>query len=86
MVTSSAQVNIRLPDKLQSAAEQYIENYGYRNLQELILEAVRDKIFRENRFDETTSDKEVELIEKLLAHSVEKGKLKSHQEILKALQ
>lgn len=43
---TSPQINVRLPVKLLSAAEQYVENYGYRNMQELILEAIRDKIFK----------------------------------------
>ena len=83
---TSPQINIRLPVKLLSAAEQYVENYGYRNMQELILEALRDKIFRENKYDETFSEKEVELIEKLLTLSIEKGKIKNRQDIFTALQ
>lgn len=83
---TSPQINIRLPVKLLSIAEQYVENYGYRNMQELILEAIRDKIFRENKYDETFSEKEVELIENLLTLSIEKGKIKNRQDILRALQ
>ncbi len=83
---TSPQINVRLPVKLLLAAEQYVENYGYRNMQELILEAIRDKIFREKKYDETFSEREVELIEKLLTMSIEKGKIKNNQAILKALQ
>ena len=87
MVTNaSTQINLRLPAKLQSATEQYVENYGYRNIQELILDAIRDKIFRENIFDETFSQKDVELIETLLEASIEKGKIKSHHDVMKALE
>jgi len=87
MVTNaSTQINLRLPVKLQSAAEEYVENYGYRNIQELILDAIRDKIFRENIFDETFSQKDVELIETLLEASIEKGKIKSHYDVMKALE
>jgi len=83
---TSPQINVRLPVKLLSDAEQYVENYGYRNMQELILEAIRDKIFREKKYDETLSEREVELIEKLLTMSIEKGKIENNQAILKALQ
>jgi len=83
---TSPQINIRLPVKLHSIAEQYVENYGYRNMQELILEAIRDKIFKENKYDEIFSEKEVELIENLLTLSIEKGKIKNRQDILRALQ
>ncbi len=86
MTSTSAQINIRLPARLQSATEQYVENYGYRNIQEFILEAIRDKIFRSNKYDETVSEKEIDLIERLLAVSIEKGKLKDQNDIAKALQ
>lgn len=62
MTSTSAQINIRLPARLQSATEQYVENYGYRNIQEFILEAIRGKIFRDNKYDETFSEKEIDLI------------------------
>jgi Arc/MetJ-type ribon-helix-helix transcriptional regulator len=86
MASANAQINIRLPPKLQSAAEQYVDNYGYRNIQEFVLEAIRDKIFRDNKYDETFSDKEIDLIEKLLSVSIEEGKIKDQNDIIKALQ
>ncbi|NMG83145.1 MAG: hypothetical protein GIS02_02935 [Methanosarcinales archaeon] len=86
MTSTGAQINIRLPARLQSATEQYVDNYGYRNIQEFVLEAIRDKIFRYNKYDETFSDKEIDLIEKLLAVSIEKGKIKDQNDIAMALQ
>jgi len=86
MTSTNAQINIRLPARLQLATEQYVENYGYRNIQEFILEAIRDKIFRDNKYDETFSDKEIDLIEKLLVVSIERGKIKDQNDIIKALQ
>jgi len=86
MTSTGAQINIRLPARLQSATEQYVESYGYRNVQEFILEAIRDKIFRGNKYDETFSEKEIDLIEKLLAVAIEKGKIKDQNDIIKALQ
>ncbi len=86
MAPANTQINIRLPPKLQSAAEQYTENFGYRNIQDLILEAIRDKIFRDNKYDETFSTKEIDLIEKLLSVSIENGKIKDQNDIIKALQ
>lgn len=86
MTSANAQINLRLPPKLQSAAEQYVDNYGYRNIQEFILEAIRDKIFRDNKYDETFSDKEIDLIEKLLSVSIEEGKIKDQNDIIKSLQ
>ena len=86
MTSTNAQINIRLPARLQSATEDYVESYGYRNIQEFILEAIRDKIFRGDKYDETFSDKEIDLIEKLLVVSIEKGKIKDQNDIIKALQ
>ncbi|KAF5415597.1 MAG: hypothetical protein C5S48_05285 [Candidatus Methanogaster sp.] len=86
MTHANPQINIRLSPKLQSAAEQYVDNYGYRNIQEFILEAIRDKIFRDTRYDETFSGKEIDLIEKLLSASIENGKIRDHNDITKALQ
>jgi len=86
MAHTNPQINIRLPSKLQLATEQYVNNYGYRNIQEFILEAIRDKIFRDNRYDETFSGKEIDMIEKLLSVSIEKGKIKDQNDIIKALQ
>ncbi len=39
-----------------------------------------------NKYDETFSEKEIDLIEKLLAISIEKGKIKDRNEVIKALQ
>ena len=39
-----------------------------------------------NKYDETFSGKEIDLIEKLLSISIEKGKIKDHNDIVKALQ
>jgi len=86
MTPTNAQINIRLPPKLQSATDQYVDNYGYRNIQEFILEAIRDKLFRDNKYDETFSGKEIDLIEKLLSVSIENGKIRDHNDIIKALQ
>ena len=86
MTHANPQINLRLPPKLQLATEQYVDSYGYRNIQEFILEAIRDKIFRDNRYDETFSGKEIDLIEKLLSVSIENGKIKDRNDIIKALQ
>jgi len=86
MTSTNAQINIRLPSKLQSATEQYVDNYGYRNIQEFILEAIRDKLYRDKKYDETFSEKEIDLIDKLLSVSIEKGTIKNQDDITKALQ
>jgi len=47
--------------------------------------ALLHKIFRDNKYDETFSAKEIDLIEKLLSVSIEQGKIKDQNDIIKAL-
>ncbi|MBS3157051.1 hypothetical protein J4442_02650 [Candidatus Woesearchaeota archaeon] len=79
------QINLKLPDNLLKAANNYVENFGFRNIQELATESIREKVFEKNEYDETFSEKEVELIEKLLEVSIKKGKLVSEEEVMKVL-
>ena len=67
------QINLKLPDNLFKAAESYVENFGFRNIQELAAESMREKIFEKNQYDETFAEKEIELIDSLIEKSV-KGK------------
>ncbi len=53
-----SQVNIRLPENLRKNAEKYVKQHNYKNLQELIMQALREKI------DDEFSRKEIELIER----------------------
>ena len=39
----------------------------------------------DNKYDEAFSNKEIDLIEKLLSVSIEKGKIKDYNNIIKAL-
>ena len=56
--------------------EQYVNNYGIKNIYGFIFEAIRNKIFMNNKYDESFSDKEIDLIEKLLSVSIKKDKIK----------
>ena len=37
------QINLKIPDNLFNAAKSYAENYGFRNVQELAAESIREK-------------------------------------------
>jgi len=74
------QINLKLPENLFEAAESYVENFGFRNIQELAAESIREKIFEKNEFDETFTDKEIELIDKLITLSIKKGDIVSEEE------
>jgi hypothetical protein len=76
------QINLKLPEKLFVAAAQYVEQFGYRNIQDLAAESMREKIFK-NAYDETFSDNEILLIDKLI--TVSKNKLVSEEELNKVL-
>lgn len=39
------QINLKLPSKLVSVAEEYADYYGYSNVQELIRDSLREKVF-----------------------------------------
>lgn len=42
------QVNVSLPEKLFNASVVYSEEYGYRNLQEFIVDIIRRKVLLES--------------------------------------
>lgn len=79
------QINLKLPDTLYKAAKSYADSHGFRNLQELASETIREKVFEENIFDETFTDSEVILIDRIIETSIDKKKLKDEKELMKVL-
>ena len=79
------QINLKLPENLIKAAEEYAKSYGYRNVQELAAESLREKVFENNEFDENFSDKEIELIDNLIELSVKNNELVSEEKLNKIL-
>lgn len=75
------QINLKLPENLVRAAEEYAKSYGYRNLQELAAESLREKVFEDNEFDENFSEKEIELIDSLIELSVKNKEILTEKEI-----
>jgi hypothetical protein len=41
------QISLTLPDNLFRASQKYTEEFGYRNMQELILELIRERMLAE---------------------------------------
>ena len=80
------QINLKLPERFFKEAKKYAEIYGYRSIQELIAEALREKIFEREEFDETFTEDEIKLIEELIEKSIRKGRLRSEEELRKALE
>jgi len=79
------QINLRLPANLIAAAKNYAEQFGFKNVQELTAEALREKVMEKSEFDETFSEKEIELIEKLAEISIKKNLLGTEEELRKIL-
>ncbi|MCK5601679.1 hypothetical protein KAR91_07420 [Candidatus Pacearchaeota archaeon] len=79
------QINLKLSKNLVETAEKFAETYGYKNIQELAAECIREKVFQESEFDETFSEKEIELIEELLAISLKNKLFSTEEEMNKIL-
>jgi len=47
------QINLKLPQNLVEAAEDYAKRFGFRNIQELATSSMREKIFSEKEISES---------------------------------
>jgi len=83
---ATKQINLKMPSNLYKSAESFAENYGYRNIQELVNESLREKIFEKNEFDESFSGKEIELIDKIIEKSIKHNEIRGKKELMKALE
>ena len=79
------QINLKIPLNLLKAAQSYAENFGYRNVQDLAIESMRTKVFETNEFDETFSEKEIELVEEILTKSLKNNDFVSEKELFSSL-
>ena len=77
------QLNLKLSKKLYSAAQSFAESYGYRNVQELAADSLREKIFEKSDFDESFSGEEIELIDRIIEKSIKGRKLTDAKEYFK---
>lgn len=83
---ATKQINLKLQDNLYYSAESFAQNYGFRNVQDLISESLREKVFENSAYDESFSEKEIDLIDKLISKSIRVKKLAGEKQILKALE
>ena len=81
-----SQVNLRLPDELRKTAERFAKQHGYKSIQELAKEALREKIYEKESLKETL---EIMSNKKLMAsiersrEDVRKGRVISWEELQK---
>jgi len=83
MATRTKQINLKLPSNLYASAESFAESYGYRNVQDLVTDCLREKVFEKNDFDESFSKKEIELVDKIIEKSLKSNKLVDAKEYFK---
>ena len=79
------QINLKLPINLVKAAESYVKNFGYRNIQELASESIRQKIFEKNNYDETFAEEEINVVDNLIENIIKNKKYRSEKELKKIL-
>ena len=79
------QINLKIPDNLLQAAKGYVDHFGFKNIQELALESMREKIFERNEYDESFSKREIELIDSLISTATKKKDFVSEQELNRVL-
>ncbi len=76
----TTQVNVRISDDFLSKAKDYANKKGFENIQDLIKEALREKIY-----DESETKKELELIKKFVLLSKNPKLFGSEEELFKKL-
>ncbi|MAH50074.1 hypothetical protein CMI37_29915 [Candidatus Pacearchaeota archaeon] len=81
----TSQINLKLSKNLLAAAQRYSKNFGYRNVQDLTAECLREKVFQENEFDETFTEDQIKLIDTLVSKIIEKKDFSTEKEMNKVL-
>ena len=84
-MAQTKQINLKIPKSLFVIAKKYVDEYGFRNIQDFALESMREKIFEKSSFDESFSEKEIELIDKVIKRSLENDKIFSEEKLIKIL-
>ena len=67
------------------AAKKYVKNYGFRNIQDLALESMREKIFEKSEYDESFTGKEIKLIDELISSTIKKRDFGTEEELMRLL-
>ena len=74
-----------MPDSMIKAAKKYVKNYGFRNIQDLALESMREKIFEKSEYDESFTGKEIKLIDELISSTIKKRDFGTEEELMRLL-
>jgi Arc/MetJ-type ribon-helix-helix transcriptional regulator len=76
----NAQINLRLPEKMIKATQLYAKKNGYNNIQEVIKESLREKLFQNS-----LNSEEVSLVKSLFKIAESKKLYGSEEELFKKL-
>ncbi len=79
-------INLTLPDTLFKKAQEYTDAYGFKNIQDLAIAALREKVFFKKDYDESFSDEEICLIDKVIETGLSKGLIGTEADLHKALE
>lgn len=79
--TMNTQVNVRLSDNLLEKSEEYAKKHGFNNVQDLIKEALREKVIEKPLI----TKKELLLVRKLTEITKEKKLFGTEEELFKRL-
>ena len=74
----NTQINLRLMDNMLRVAKNYADRHGYSNLQELVKESLREKLFEEEKL----SKKEMLLVKKIVEENKKPGFYAAEKELL----
>lgn len=68
----SKQVNISIPKRLYEETTNYAKEFGYKNIQEVILESLRNKVIFDTENSEENLELNPEYIKKILSLDMKK--------------
>jgi hypothetical protein len=80
-ITMNTQINLRLPETLLGNAKKYAEKHGFSNVQELMKETLREKLFGE----QLITKEELMLVKRLAKATEEKGLWGTEEELFQKL-
>jgi Arc/MetJ-type ribon-helix-helix transcriptional regulator len=74
----NTQINLRMTENMLKMATSYADKHGYSNVQELVKETLREKLFEEEKL----SKKEIMLVKKIVDESKKPGFYAAEKDIL----
>lgn len=77
----NTQINLRVPDELLEQSREYAKKYGFGNVQELIKESLREKLFEKPAM----TKEELVLVKKLVDVTKKNNLFGTEQELFKKL-